>query len=221
MDLWSIITGILGAIGLVYAGLHVYFKNKKDAKLESFRSIMEESKKFREEFKEELRQAKSEIADLRQQIKDSEVIINELSGKLKESLLPRSWLYYYLQKPIKQIELETIIRRYIETPTDCVLVIEDDPYTQKVLSTLAANHNWNVVRATSGKNALEMIKINPPKLIIIDMVMPVADSFDVLNIIHENRELSNIPLIVISSINLKEVDRIYLHTKINESVTKA
>jgi len=221
MEWWQLITGIIGVISSVAAGLHVYFRNKSTAKVESFKSIMEESKRFREEIREELAQSKTVINSLEAKIQHYENRVKELEDRLREAMKPRNWLYYYLQKPIKLFEIETILKRHLNDSADCALVIEDDPYTQKVMDSLAATNKWRFLRAYNGNTAVDMLKVNNPKIIIIDLVMPVADGFEVLNAIHENKELAGIPIVVISSSNLKEVDRIFLHTKINESLTKA
>lgn len=225
MEWWELITSIGGAIGLVYTGLHVYFKNKSSAKVESFRSIMDESRKFREEIRLELasvkEDARTEIAKLVEKIKGYEFKIQELEDKLRDALQPRTWLYYYIQKPIKLFEIELIVKRHLTDPSDCALIVEDDPYTQKVIENLSQANNWKFLRAYNGKTALDILKVSRPKIIIIDLVMPVADGFEVLNAIHENRNLAGVPIVVISSSNLKEVDRLFLHSKINESLNKA
>lgn len=217
MEWWQLLTTIFGVLGMVYAGLHVYFKNKSQTKVESFKSIMEESKKFRDEFRAELSAAKEEIAKLKKQVADYETEIE----KLKKQITPPTWLYYYLQKPIKLFELDTIVKRHITEPTDRILLIEDDPFTQKVLESVSTANGWNLLRVSNGKSAIETLKLHVPKLIIIDLVLAVPDAFEALNAIHESTELSGVPIVVISSSNVKEVDRIFLHTKIHEALTKA
>jgi CheY-like chemotaxis protein/uncharacterized coiled-coil protein SlyX len=224
MEWWQLLTGIFGVIGMIYAGLHVYFKNRSSTKVESFKSIMEESKRFREEIREELNQvkeeSKKEIGQLQEKIRRYEYKIRELEERLKEALTPRTWLYYYIQKPVKLFEIETILKRHL-TRGDSALIVEDDPYTQKVVDGLAQANGWTFLRAYNGITAIDALKVNQPKIIIIDLVLPVADGFEVLNAIHENKNMAGVPIVVISSSNLKEVDRLFLHSKINESLTKA
>jgi len=221
MEVWTIISGVCAFIGAVYTGLHVYFKNKSSTKVESFKSIMEESKRFREEIRGELAQSKLEIANLHTEVASYKKKIQELEERLREALTPRSWLYYYIQKPIKLFEIETIVKRHLNDANDTALIVEDDPYTQKIIESLSQTNNWKFLRAYNGKTALDILKVSQPKIIIIDLVLPVADGFEVLNAIHENKNLTGVPIVVISSSNLKEVDRLFLHSKIHESLTKA
>lgn len=228
MEWWKILTGIITILGGVFTGAHAYFKNRSSAKVESFKAIMEESKLFRQEIRQELEKSKEVIASLEVKIASYEATvrsyerkIQELEERLKEALTPRSWLYYYIQKPIKQFEIETIVKRHLNNPNDCALIVEDDPYTQKVVDGLSQTNNWKFLRAYNGKSAIDILKVSQPKIIIIDLVMPVADGFEVLNAIHENKNLAGVPIVVISSSNLKEVDRLFLHSKIHESLTKA
>lgn len=222
MEWWQITSGILGVIGTIGVGVYSFFRNKSTAKVETFKSIMEESKRFREEIRIELNQSKQEILNLKELVKSYEQKIKDLEDRLREALLPRTWSYFYIQKPIKLFELESIIKRYINSNsvTDYALVVGDDPFTQKAIESLFYENDWKFLKSHNGNIAVDMLKVNLPKIIIIDFVLPVADSFEILNAIHENRNFANIPVIAISSNNLREVDRIFLHSKINESLTK-
>lgn len=222
MELWSILISVFGAIGAVYTGLHVYFKSKSSSKVESFKSIMEESKRFREEIRGELdkvkTEAKAEIKVLRDQIHQYEQKIQELEERLRDALSPHTWLYYYIQKPVKLFEIENILKRHLND-ADNALIVGDDPHTHKATDEVAERNKWNFIKACNSTTAIDVLKFNQLKVIIIDLVLPVADVFEILNAIHENKKLSNIPLVVISSFNLKDVDRSLIHTKIHDKLT--
>jgi len=224
MELWKLLATIFGIFGTLYAGIHAYFISRAKSKVESFNSIMVESKRFRDEIRVELERAREEakekMGELLEKIRKYEGKILDLEEKLRDALTPRTWLYYYILKPIKQFEIETIFKRHLKFDTDTAMVIHDDPNTEKIIDSLHIAHNWNFLRATNGKIALEMLKIERPKIIMVDLVLPVIDGFEVINSIHENKNLTGIPIVVVSSSNLKEVDRVVIHNKINEILTK-
>lgn len=196
--------------------------------METFKAIMEESKKFREEIrnelaatKEELKSARAEILTLQKQAEQYIERIASLEDRLKEALKPTNWIYYYIQKPLKKTEIETLVGRYVNDPTDAVLVVDDDPSIQKIFEELSEDHEWNILRAYNGAKALDMLKLSKPKVIFLDLVMPVVDGFEVLNAIHQNKELTTTPIVVISGTMLKDVDRISLHAKMNEAIIQS
>jgi CheY-like chemotaxis protein len=225
---WEMLYYFFGALALVATGVVGALKWRSSAKVETFKAIMEESRVFREEIrkdlddaKKQLEGAKREVESLKEKVKEYLEKIEQLEAQLHEALKPRNWIYYYLQKPLKRNEIETIVARHIMVNEDPILVVDDDPFTQRMFDNLVDLHGWNVLRATTGSKALDMLKLHKPKMIFMDLVLPVTDGFEVLNAIHDDKSLTGIPMIIISGSTLKEVDRIFIHTKINESLIKA
>jgi len=60
--------------------------------------------------------------------------------------------------------------------------------------------------AENGKQALEMIQSNPPRMIVLDLMMPVMDGFGVLSYLQANPLLRHIPVIVISGYSFGTTD---------------
>lgn len=210
---WKLAGYIGTALTLLGTVVYNFFRSRSKTKIETFKSIMEESKKFRDDIRKELDGAHEKIKVLEEQVGSYLKRIRELENKLEEALKARSWLYYYLQKPLKSSEVELIINRHILSKTDKILIVDDDPNTNKVFEHIK---EWEVTTVCNGQKALEYLKLNSPKLIFIDLVLPVYEGFEIINAIHENRELVNTPMVIISPNNLKRVDRNALHNKINE-----
>ncbi|HEY0142160.1 MAG TPA: response regulator [Thermoanaerobaculia bacterium] len=61
-----------------------------------------------------------------------------------------------------------------------VLIADDDDAVQRLLTILFEREGWDVVRATNGIEALEMIRSHAPDAILLDLMMPDSSGFDVL-----------------------------------------
>lgn len=87
-----------------------------------------------------------------------------------------------------------------------IMIVDDTPINIKVLMTLLGDeYEYSV--AISGEAALEMLgKINPA-LILLDVVMPGMDGFELCRKIKSDPEKKNIPLIFLTSLNEEQDER--------------
>ena len=60
-----------------------------------------------------------------------------------------------------------------------ILVVDDDPALTQLLRLLLSFEGWNVLAATSGVEALEIADLHLPELILLDIMMPNMDGFEV------------------------------------------
>ncbi|MBI5789682.1 MAG: response regulator [Candidatus Schekmanbacteria bacterium] len=86
-----------------------------------------------------------------------------------------------------------------------ILVVEDDPKAADLLRCYLNNEGYQVFVATSGKQAIDMANEIRPALITLDVMLPKRDGWDVLQELKSNQELSDIPVIVISIVDNKEL----------------
>ena len=77
-----------------------------------------------------------------------------------------------------------------------VLVVDDEPAILKVLRIKLRVSGFDVTTATDGQQALELVRVEPPDIMLLDLVMPRKDGFDVLR---ELRAFSQMPVIVFSA----------------------
>lgn len=81
-----------------------------------------------------------------------------------------------------------------------VLVVDDQSFIRTVFKTqLDQLHNVMTLEAANGNEAVGKAKVAHPDLILLDIVMPSKDGFQVLQELGDDVELRNIPVIVISS----------------------
>lgn len=85
-----------------------------------------------------------------------------------------------------------------------VLVVEDQKEISSIIVKYLENESFAYDVATNGFDALEMFSKNNYSLILLDVMMPGIDGFDVLK---EIRQLSDIPIIMITA-RVEEIDRI-------------
>lgn len=84
-----------------------------------------------------------------------------------------------------------------------LLVIDDEPIIRKLVKNFFEDHYFHVLEAENGQKGIDLIKSNPPDIVIVDLVMPELDGFSVITYLHEN--YPDIPVIVVSGIgNIKD-----------------
>jgi DNA-binding response OmpR family regulator len=79
-----------------------------------------------------------------------------------------------------------------------VMIIEDDRFLSTVIKAQLEKAGLVAVQAFDGNEALELLKENKPDLIILDLIMPKATGFEVLERIAASGELKTIPVIILS-----------------------
>jgi two-component system, OmpR family, KDP operon response regulator KdpE len=78
----------------------------------------------------------------------------------------------------------------------CVLVVDDHPKVLRFIELDLKLHGYEVMATGSGEKALELIKSGKPDIMILDIIMPGIDGFEVLK---EMRGFSQLPVIAISA----------------------
>jgi CheY-like chemotaxis protein len=82
-----------------------------------------------------------------------------------------------------------------------VLVVDDEPDFQSILVPILQNAQIEVESALSAEDALEKLKKNPPTVVIIDLMLPGMDGFELAETMRDDPVLSAIPIIAITAYN--------------------
>lgn len=80
-----------------------------------------------------------------------------------------------------------------------LLIVDDDYFQQELLKNWLTKENYNVIVASNGRQALEIVKQHKPDLILLDLVMPELDGFETANYLKENPDTKKIPVVIITS----------------------
>ncbi len=95
-----------------------------------------------------------------------------------------------------------------------VLVIEDDPLTLATLENALLRKGYRALRASNGMQGVEMAQRDSPDLIVLDLVMPVMNGFDVADRLVNEKIAANIPILVLTSMDLSAANRERLAGKV-------
>lgn len=77
-----------------------------------------------------------------------------------------------------------------------VLVIEDEPLFREVLAETLSGDGWEVSFASDGAEGLALALAVPPDAIVLDLVLPWMNGFDVLEALRRAPETKSIPIVV-------------------------
>jgi len=80
-----------------------------------------------------------------------------------------------------------------------ILVAEDDPNSRKLLDFRLKSVGHEVIFAVDGGEALEMATKEKPELVLLDIIMPVMNGFQVLRKLKSQEETKDIPVIMLTS----------------------
>ncbi len=80
-----------------------------------------------------------------------------------------------------------------------ILVVDDEPDIRLFLKTVLEDEGFNVTTADNGKHALDKIKEKKPDLISLDLVMPKMRGVKLLSYLQKNKNLANIPFLIVTA----------------------
>ena len=127
----------------------------------------------------------------------------------------------YLTKPVERNRLTAILKKHRARCQDCsALVVDDDEATRQVLRTMLELEGWSVSEAADGREALDAVASRPPELILLDLFMPVADGFEVVEELRAAREYRSIPIVIITSKDLTAEERDRLNGSVERILLK-
>ncbi len=88
--------------------------------------------------------------------------------------------------------------------TQKVLVVEDDETLQETLVYNLERHGYEVVVTDNGRSALQLVRQNPPDVVVLDIMLPGLDGFDVCRLI---RKEYSVPILMLTA-RTEEIDKI-------------
>ena len=85
-----------------------------------------------------------------------------------------------------------------------VLVVDDEPLNRRLLVALLQAEGYRTLTATNGEAALASIAADPPDLILLDVMMPGMDGYEVASLVKADPATSNIPIIMVSALSQRD-----------------
>jgi PAS domain S-box-containing protein len=134
-----------------------------------------------------------------------------LAGPDDSNMALTGGAYAVLQKPVSRAHLKASLSELglspAERQTHTILVVDDDPDAVEVIATFLPAPDYAVVRAYGGREAITLARRVRPDLILLDLVMPEVNGFDVVEALQRDRDTACIPILVVTAKNITAQDR--------------
>lgn len=102
-----------------------------------------------------------------------------------------------------------------------ILLVEDDTFILEMYATKLLNFGYDVLTATDGEEALKIIKDKHPDFILLDLVLPSMDGFDVLKTIKKDAKTKSIPVVLLTNLGERKDVETGLKLGANDYLIKA
>lgn len=89
-----------------------------------------------------------------------------------------------------------------------ILIIEDDPFLSEMYAVKFSQANFEVEVAIDGKEGMQKINENKPDLILLDIILPKMDGFEVLEKVKTDPQTKKIPVVLLTNLGQRsEVEK--------------
>jgi len=130
-----------------------------------------------------------------------------------------------LQKPISRQEfcdalVDLGLISFSQDKKLTVLIIDDDPQAVELIAVRILGLADTVLRAYGGREAIETARRELPDLIVLDLMMPEVNGFDVVEALSEHPNTARIPVVVVTAKEITAEDRAKLHGYVTRIMEK-
>ena len=85
-----------------------------------------------------------------------------------------------------------------------ILIIEDDKFLRELITQKLIKEDYDVSEAIDGEEGIKKVKEGKPNLVLLDLILPGIDGFEVLARMKKDPVLASIPVIILSNLGQKE-----------------
>lgn len=85
-----------------------------------------------------------------------------------------------------------------------IVIVEDDNFLMELMARKLSVENFEVVSAFNGEEGLKKIKEEKPDFVLLDIVLPGIDGFEVLEKLKNDKETAGIPVVILSNLGQKD-----------------
>jgi signal transduction histidine kinase/CheY-like chemotaxis protein len=125
----------------------------------------------------------------------------------------------YVTKPVSRERIRQLLRRYGSRSAP-VLIVEDDATTRDLMRRALEQEGMTAVEAENGRVALERLESCQPALILLDLMMPEMDGFELLQKLREREAWGAIPVVVVTAKDLTSDERLALASRTEQVIEK-
>lgn len=139
-----------------------------------------------------------------------------IAGEADNNMALRGGASVVMRKPISRTHLQTSLSSLglqpDEQKTHTILVVDDDPKAVEVIAAFLPTPTYAVVRAYGGAEAINLAQRLRPDLILLDLMMPQVNGFDVVDALQRNPATAQIAILVVTAKTITAMDRAALST---------
>ena len=113
----------------------------------------------------------------------------------------------YLIKPVRKLDLLATVRKHVPAPADddsTILLVDDDPKALELLQETLHSAGYETQSVRSGRRALEVLSNKVVGAVLLDLLMPEMDGFQVIRHVRQEPALKELPILVMTGKNLSE-----------------
>ena len=129
----------------------------------------------------------------------------------------------YLIKPVSKRTFLEALSRHVQWPVEGgprVLVVDDEPESLQLIAEILRSGRYTPTTAASGREALELLDKAGADALVLDLLMPEMDGFEVLKRIRSDPKLRKIPVFVLTAKDLTAADLKFLGNQVEALFTK-
>ncbi|HEY4856295.1 MAG TPA: response regulator, partial [Xanthobacteraceae bacterium] len=127
----------------------------------------------------------------------------------------------YLVKPVDRAKLVAALTNICGAISGKALLVDDDEVVRRGVRQALEPLGWQVTEAENGQAAVEAFATAQPDVIILDLMMPKMDGFELLNELRRRPDWQNIPIVVITAKDLTNEDRSRLNGAVERIIQKS
>jgi signal transduction histidine kinase/CheY-like chemotaxis protein len=124
----------------------------------------------------------------------------------------------YLTKPVDRTRLIDLVEKHTAGSSQVlgnyILVVEDDADSREMVCRMLLQSGWETRTAVNGRAAIAAIQAEPPQLILLDLMMPEMDGFEVIKLVRGNPDWEPIPIVVITAMDLQTLEQTRIATQV-------
>lgn len=85
-----------------------------------------------------------------------------------------------------------------------ILIVEDDKFLRELIFEKLSGEGYEVSKAADGEEGVKKINEESPDLVLLDLILPGMDGFEVLSKVRGKKEIAQMPIIILSNLGQKE-----------------
>jgi signal transduction histidine kinase/CheY-like chemotaxis protein len=128
----------------------------------------------------------------------------------------------FLTKPIAWERLNATLRDHrLNKASGSILVVDDDPQIREMTKLMLARTGMPIAEVENGAVALDWLESNAtPAIVLLDLMMPEMDGFEFLERMRSNSKWSDIPVVVVTAMDMSPADRDMLQSMTRKVIAK-